>query len=639
MKVLLVEDNQATAAALSEALTLNHYSVDNVGDGEMALKLAEAFSYDLILLDIVIPKIDGLHVCQHLRSEGCQVPILLLTAKDSSGDRVLGLDAGADDYLVKPFDFEELLARMRALLRRGSATLPPTLTWEKLHFSPGTSKFTYTGQFLHLTPKEYGLLELFISNPTRIFSRSVIIDHLWTSDTFPGEEAVNTHMKTLRQKLKAAGASSDFIETVYGMGYRLRPLPEQPPPPETPETPESDRPGEWRQNLIEGKLAEALEQLKGQFQSYFNEQLAVLEQVAIALAQNNLTSELQHQGKQEAHKLAGSLGIYGFEEGSLLARQLEALLASQETLETQHLGQFNEWLSQLKKETQTQAVDQPVTVSTEILLQEKQRISISAASSSNSRRLLVIDDDDTLTELLKLEGQKWDLQVDSLDSIAAARVRLLASKTDTVPGDRPALILLGLTFPDANEAGLNLLKELAQQQPEIPVVVLTRSGEIENRVKVAQSGVRAFLQKPMLPETIFSVIEHILHTQEHEARVMVVDDDRATLAALTTLLQSHHLKVTTLDNPQQFWEKLTTCTPDLLLLDIEMPDFNGIELCQAVRTDPQWTHLPILVLTEHQDSDLRHQATAAGADEYISKPFNETDLLIRILSRLARARL
>ncbi len=636
MKVLLVEDNQATASALSEALTLNHYSVDNVGDGEMALKLAEAFSYDLILLDIIIPKIDGLHVCQHLRSEGCQVPILLLTAKDSSGDRVLGLDAGADDYLVKPFDFAELLARMRALLRRGSATLPPTLTWEKLHFNPSTNKFIYADQFLHLTPKEYGLLELFVSNPTRIFSRSAIIDHLWTSDTFPGEEAVNTHMKTLRQKLKAAGASSDFIETVYGMGYRLRPLSEQSPPPATPE---SARPGEWRQEPIEGKLTQALEQLKGQFEAYFNEQIAVLEQVAIALTRNTLTPELQQQGKLEAHKLAGSLGIYGFEESSLLARQLEALLASEETLETQHLGQFNEWLSQLKKETQTQTVDQAATVSSGILLQKKQQLSISDPSSSNSRSLLAIDNDDTLTELLKLEGKKRGLQVEALDTLAAARARLLASKADSALCDRPALILLSLTFSDAKKDELNLLKELAQQWPEIPVVVLTRSGEIETRVKVAQLGIRAFLQKPMLPDTIFSVIEHILHTQKHEAGVMIVDDDRATLAALTALLQSHHVKVTTLDDPQQFWEVLTTCTPDLLLLDIEMPDFNGIELCQAVRTDPRWNHLPILILTQHQESDLRHQATAAGADEYVSKPFDEMDLLIRILSRLARTML
>ncbi|WP_088889126.1 response regulator transcription factor [Leptolyngbya ohadii] len=226
MKILLVEDDPATTNALIEALTLHHYCVDSVGDGATALDLAEAFRYDLILLDIIIPQIDGLHVCQHLRSQGCQVPILLLTAKDSQSDRILGLDAGADDYLVKPFDFGELLARMRALLRRGSATLPPTLTWEKLQFNPGTCEFVYNGTLLHLTPKEYGLLELFRLNPSRIFSRSAIIDHLWPSDTCPGEEAVNTHMKTLRQKLKAAGAGADFIETVYGMGYRLKPLTE-----------------------------------------------------------------------------------------------------------------------------------------------------------------------------------------------------------------------------------------------------------------------------------------------------------------------------------------------------------------------------------------------------------------------------
>lgn len=640
MKILLVEDDPATASALAEALTLNHYSVDNVADGEMALKLAEAFTYDLILLDIVIPKIDGLHVCQHLRSEGCQVPILLLTARESSGDRVLGLDAGADDYLVKPFDFAELLARMRALLRRGSATLPPTLTWEKLHFNPGKSEFTYTDQLLHLTPKEYGLLELFISNPTRIFSRSAIIDHLWTSDTFPGEEAVNTHMKTLRQKLKAAGASADFIETVYGMGYRLKPLQQQTAVhPVTLSSATSTQPDQAGEERVEVKLAEAMEQLKVQFQSYFLEQLAVLEQVAVVLPQQKLTPELQQQGKQEAHKLAGSLGIYGFEKGSALARQLETLLMSKDALGELQAKQFDEWLSRLRREIQPQAMNHSVDGSVDEPWRQRTQPSMSVSPPDQPPTLLVIDGDRTLTQLIKLEGKTRGIEVEVIGSIAAARTLLFGSEAGFPPQNQLNLILLDLTFPDSNENGLEFLKELTQQAPEIPVVVFTGSAEIETRVKVAQWGGCAFLQKPMLPQQIFPIVERILQAQGSEHRVMVVDDDPATLVALTALLKSHHLNVTTLDEPQQFWNVLTFCKPDLLVLDIEMPTFSGIELCQTIRTDPQWSNLPILILSAHQEPDIRHRACAAGADEYILKPYNEVDLLARIAGRLDRVRL
>ena len=150
------------------------------------------------------------------------MPVLMLTARDTSTDKVLGLDAGADDYVVKPFDLKELLARIRALLRRGSSTLPPLLTWESLRLDPATCEVTYGDRLLALTPKEYSLLEFFLRSSGRVLSRSVILDHLWSSGDPPGEETVKVHLRSLRQKLKAAGAADDFIETVYGLGYRLK---------------------------------------------------------------------------------------------------------------------------------------------------------------------------------------------------------------------------------------------------------------------------------------------------------------------------------------------------------------------------------------------------------------------------------
>ncbi|MCC3586017.1 MAG: response regulator transcription factor [Microcoleus sp. PH2017_29_MFU_D_A] len=221
MKILLVEDDDRIAQALAEALTDQHYAVDIAADGQEGWNFAETFTYDLILLDVMLPKIDGITLCQRLRRQGLKTPVLMLTARDTSNDKVIGLDAGADDYVVKPFDLPELAARIRALLRRGSTTLPPVLEWENLRLNPNTCEVTYRDNLLNFTPKEYSLLELFLRTGGRVLTRSAILDHIWAFEDSPGEETVKVHLRGLRQKLKAAGAPANFIETIYGMGYRL----------------------------------------------------------------------------------------------------------------------------------------------------------------------------------------------------------------------------------------------------------------------------------------------------------------------------------------------------------------------------------------------------------------------------------
>jgi DNA-binding response OmpR family regulator len=223
MRILLVEDDKVIAESLTKSLTNQHYAVDVAKDGQEGWDLAELFTYDLILLDVLLPKLDGISLCRQLRASGNHTPILLLTAQDTSTNKVMGLDAGADDYVAKPFDFQELLARIRALLRRGGSPLPPHLEWKNLWLDPSTCEVTCDGKILHLTPKEYGLLELFLRNNHRIFSCSALIDHLWSFEEPPTDDTVRSHMKGLRQKLKAAGVANDPIETVYGMGYRLKP--------------------------------------------------------------------------------------------------------------------------------------------------------------------------------------------------------------------------------------------------------------------------------------------------------------------------------------------------------------------------------------------------------------------------------
>lgn len=224
MRVLLVEDNQSLATAIAAALIEQRYVVDVVYDGQAAWQQATTLAYDLILMDMMLPKLNGVHLCQRLRFHGYSIPILMLTALDTTTDKIAGLDAGADDYVVKPIDLQELLARMRALLRRGSSLSPPVLEWGDLHLDPSTYEVTYKNQLLHLTPKEYSLLELFLRSGRRVLSRGVIIEKLWSLEEPPGEDTVKAHIKSLRQKLKAVGVPSDLIETVHSIGYRLKQL-------------------------------------------------------------------------------------------------------------------------------------------------------------------------------------------------------------------------------------------------------------------------------------------------------------------------------------------------------------------------------------------------------------------------------
>ena len=221
MRILIVEDDERIAKPLAEDLKHQYHVVDIANDGIEGLSQAMAVPYDLILLDLMLPHLDGINLCKRLRSSGCKTLILMLTARDTTTDKVIGLDAGADDYLVKPFELEELAARIRALSRRHESQHPPILTSGNLQLDPSTRIVTYVGKLLSLTPKEYMILEAFLRNPHRVFTRSDLLEKLWEFDRESGEETIKTHLTNLRRKLKAAGSESEIIETVYGVGYRL----------------------------------------------------------------------------------------------------------------------------------------------------------------------------------------------------------------------------------------------------------------------------------------------------------------------------------------------------------------------------------------------------------------------------------
>jgi two-component system, OmpR family, response regulator QseB len=221
MKVLLVEDNSRIARPLADDLRRQHHAVDVAEDGIKGWEYAQSTAYDLILLDLMLPRLDGISLCKRLRETGCRSLILMLTAKDTTTDKIIGLDAGADDYLVKPFELEELAARIRALSRRGMDVQSSVLVYQELQMDTQNHCVTCADNVIKLTPKEHMILECFLRNPSQVFSRSILLEKLWDFDRTSGEETIKTHIANLRRKIKLAGGSENLIQTVYGVGYRL----------------------------------------------------------------------------------------------------------------------------------------------------------------------------------------------------------------------------------------------------------------------------------------------------------------------------------------------------------------------------------------------------------------------------------
>ncbi|WP_395310133.1 response regulator transcription factor [Mycobacterium sp. AMU20-3851] len=228
MRILVVDDDRAVRESLRRSLSFNGYSVELAQDGVEALEAISADRPDALVLDVMMPRLDGLEVCRHLRSTGDDLPILVLTARDSVSERVAGLDAGADDYLPKPFALEELLARMRALLRRRATPDEPAesraLTFSDLSLDPVTREVSRGDRQISLTRTEFSLLEMLIANPRRVLTRSRILEEVWGFDFPTSGNALEVYVGYLRRKTEAEGEPR-LIHTVRGVGYVLRETP------------------------------------------------------------------------------------------------------------------------------------------------------------------------------------------------------------------------------------------------------------------------------------------------------------------------------------------------------------------------------------------------------------------------------
>ncbi|HEY9735773.1 MAG TPA: response regulator [Trichocoleus sp.] len=635
MRILLIEDDEILTARLVESLTSQNYVVDAVDDGVLGMDYAQGTAYDLILTDVGLPHLDGITLCQRLRAEGCSTPILLMTAKDAPDERVRGLDAGADDHLTKPLNLEELHARLRALLRRGEVAATAVLSVGPLQLDPVRCQVTYDGQLLKLTPKEYNLLELFLRNPARVFSRGQIIEHLWNFDDPPLEESVKAHVKGLRRKLKQAD-SLEWIENVYGLGYRLNPdvlttaKPASAPEPSSvpleapPEAPleaqpqSSQKPGSGilaPTPALEQDFRQAMGGLWQQYQGLLGERLACLQAAAEAVQSSALTTELRRSAAHAAHKLAGVLGMFELDQGTAIARQIETILEAEPS----------------PAEAAEQSL--PALVSQLAALMELPATKPPALSPTVSLLLIALEPDlaSELQALAAAAGWSW------------AGVATLEEARRQVQQAVPERVILELTTGQRAE-GLALLQELASHTPPITALGLTPaeslSDDLGDRVAIAHTGLQRLLVKPVTATQIwFTLTQTQGRDRPVQAKVLVVDDDPLIPATLRPLLEPWGMQVVGLELPQRFWQVLNDYRPDLLILDVEMPQFSGIDLCQAVRIDPQWQNLPVVFLTAHQSRETVQQVFSAGADDFVSKPIAGPELLTRILNRLERNRL
>ena len=600
MRILLIDDDEQLMEVLASTLIEQHYAVDIANTGEMGWEFILLFEFDLVVLDWMLPDIDGVALCQQIRAEGYTMPIMLLTARDRYNDKVIGLDSGADDYVVKPFNFDELTARIRALLRREINVASPVLKWCDLILDPKIHEVYHQDQLLPLTPKEYGMIELFMRHPQQVFSPGAIINNLWAGEDPPGEEAVRTHIKGLRQKLKAAGMAKDTIKTVYGVGYRLKCDEDQKHPSSQAITTNNKQ-----------HRTEIITQTWSKFKDLAFQRVTDLENLAVALLEEQVTPEIHTQAKHSAHKLAGSLGCFGFPDGSRIAKQLEQLL-SKNTIAEADIKQVPELIAALHTELQHQPFEETVK-----------------EALSKNISLLVIDSDSEFSQRLVNEAQRNGMKTHAASNLDQAQAILAKESVDAV--------LYKIIFPDGED--LAFLEQLHHQKSQLPIVAIAESAQLSDRLDLVRKGGNLILQYPVEPTTVIESVTELIQSAGAAAKVLILDDDPQVLLSLELTLQPWGFELTTLNNPQHFWDVLEDVEPDLLVLDIEMPDINGIELCQILRSDRRWQQLPILFLSVHQDEKTQYQAFANGADDYICKPVTGSILANRILNRLRRSRI
>jgi diguanylate cyclase (GGDEF)-like protein len=370
-------------------------------------------------------------------------------------------------------------------------------------------------------------------------------------------------------------------------------------------------------NQSKEQTTAAVANLWERFKSTNLKRVEVLEQIVMTLFEGALSEEQRQQAERDAHKLAGSVGTFGFLKGSQLAREMEHLFQSGVHLSQDDVRHLSELVVALRQELEQRAPE---------------RRMLELEPKDERPRLLLIDTEAELSERLMMEATPRGLRAEAVMGVAATK--------HAISCERPDVVLLNLSVAGAANDRLRLLTELATQAPPIPVLVLTTQDTFTDRISVVKAGGYGILQKPMSPARIMAaVVQTVQQVRMAGARVLAVDNDPQVLTTLRAVLEPQEIQLTTLDDPLRFWDVLSETSPDLLVLNVEMPRVSGIELCRVVRSAARWQSLPVLCLSASTDTGTIQRLFAAGADDYISKPISGAEVVTRITNRLERTRL
>lgn len=591
----MIDDDEQLADMIAQHLIKQHYAVDIATTGQMGLEFIALFTYDLIILDLMLPDFNGRTLCTRIRQNKHQMPILMLTAQDNAEDKIQGLDAGADDYLIKPIHLPELLARVRALLRRTTPVAPPNLQWGALTLNPSSFETTFEDQLLNLTPKEYSILELFLRHPHKSQTLDGIIDNIWALEDVPSLYAIRTHIKSLRQKLKALGAPPDFIETLYGFGYRLNPQYQAVPTAKRQSTP---APIMKPSASLSTQMDEITQDLWEKHKDEVEERISHLDAVVEALQSQSLTLNIKQEGLSAAHKLAGALGCYSFLDGSHIAQTIERSLKAAQDPQLQELKGLIQQLRQSIDQSPGETLD-------------------------HCQQLLVYSDDVDLIQALQARDTSYHIELTLVQDPETLKT--------CVQAHAPDLALLDIA--DSTQS-LSILNTVKQQSATLPIMMILHGGDWLDRIDYIQHGVNRIFQAPAIAEDILDAAQQLYGSTHARAKILIVDDDLPLLSLLESSLSSLGFNIITLGNTLNFWPTLKETEPDVVVLDVEMPEVNGLELCQLLRADPQWSHLPVIFLSSHQDSQTEDHAFVAGGDDFIPKSSPINRLALRIQNRV-----
>lgn len=480
MKILLVDDDTEIVQLISRRLKQDNYVVEVATDGQYAVDLAETSTYGLILLDLMLPKLNGIEVCEALRNTGDATPVLMLTGEDGTSTKVMGLDAGADDYLVKPFELDELTARVRALLRRNSAMASTLLSYGPLQFDPSSQSLSCFENQLRLRPKELAILELLLRYPTQVFSTDVILERLWDLAECPGKATVKAHIRSLRKRLAEAGVQ-DVIETLYGRGYRLNTLFLK-----TCDRVASPQPAAEPTSTNQTVIEDTWEQVQSMIWHRFTRLETLVNDQLLPVAGEQAESRHDETCKAAvaiSHQLKGTLGSFGFQTAALQAKHIEALLSVSALQDKVAVALLQQQIATLK-----QLLQQHITT---------HGLPLAGLPSLEPARVLVAARDRPWAETLMHHGQDGPFQIEVCSPLTI---------NDHLLDHTPDVILLELSQSE-RALDLSLLDVLASNYGEqVPILVALESLCPDEQLVIIHHGASAVVVKSWATKTLLAII-------------------------------------------------------------------------------------------------------------------------------------